>query len=98
MALDTVSTPPLSSDFTPLVEHQEQTPGTFFGGKPVLHLHSLDAKVKISREDLDIQPFIAALRNGDSSGPDGLVEMEGIDVWVTSRFVAIPNLRHPTCD
>lgn len=36
-----------------LSEHQSQTPETFFGGKPVLHLHCSDAKVLVSRQNLE---------------------------------------------
>ena len=35
------------SDFTPLDEHQSQTPVQFFGGRPVLHNHTLNCDVVV---------------------------------------------------
>lgn len=87
MALERIETPPAIEAFTLLSEHQEQTPGTFFGGKPVLHLHSPGAKVRISKEDLESQPgTLLALQDSPrlSATLEGEVVIEDIDVWVTS--------------
>ncbi|KAI9721675.1 MAG: hypothetical protein M1828_005043 [Chrysothrix sp. TS-e1954] len=39
MPLETLPQRPSLEDYTPLAEHQSQTPISFFGGKPVLHAH-----------------------------------------------------------
>lgn len=40
MSIENLQTAPTVGDFTPLVEHEAQTPSTFFGAKPVLHAHN----------------------------------------------------------
>ncbi|WPG98594.1 Hypothetical protein R9X50_00138700 [Acrodontium crateriforme] len=90
MAFEAVSIAPTAADFTPLNEHQEQTPDTFFGGKPVLHLHCSDAKLRISKFDLSSQPHFAALQDSTSAGTeDEIVEISNVAVWVTSRYFTI---------
>ena len=90
MVLESIHSSSQVADFTLLSQHQEQTPGTFFGGKPVLHLHSPGARVKISPEDLETQPALASLKDGDPS-PDGegQVLLENVDVWVTSNCLTL---------
>ena len=90
MAYNIITTAPNVADFTPLSEHLEQTPQTFFGAsKAVLHLHCPNAKVAVSKTDLASQPDFAALQSQDterSSGDDDAVaEVHNIDVWATSR-------------
>ena len=88
MALEAIQSPPVLEEFTLLSEHQEQTPGSFFGGRTVLHLHSPGTKIKISREDLESQADLASLRNGDVSLEDEeQVVIDDVDVWVSSRSV-----------
>ena len=88
MALEAVQTAPQFDDFTPLSQHQEQTPGTFFGASSVLHLHSAGATIRISAEDLQSQPTLETLKDEDFlAGADGQVTFEGVDVWVTSKYV-----------
>ena len=88
MALEHIDTSPGVGDFALLSEHQERTPGTFFGGKPVLHLHSPNASVKVSREDLASQPAIASLLGPErSTSEEEQVLIEDIDVWVSSGYV-----------
>lgn len=90
MALEATHPLPLAEDFTRLSEHQQETPNSFFGGKPVLHLRSPNAKIKISREDLTAQPALAALGTAaaiNASIIDGVATIEGVDVWVSSTFV-----------
>jgi nucleotide-sensitive chloride channel 1A len=90
MALETIHTSPQVEDFTLLSQHQEQTPGTFFGGKPVLHLYSPRAKVKISPEDLETQPALASLRDGDlSPDSEGQLLLENVDIWITSSYLTL---------
>ena len=90
MAYEVVSTAPKTADFTPLTEHQEQTPGSFFAGRPVLHLHCPSATVKSSKRDLASQSDFAALYEGDVSNiadQDAEVSISNVDVWVTSRYI-----------
>lgn len=84
MSLEIVQDLPKLEDFTLLSEHQQQTPGTFFGGKPVLHLRCPSASIKISREDLELQPAIASLRNEVLDNEEQIV-IQDIDLWVSSR-------------
>jgi len=87
MAYETISAAPTSRDFTPLSEHQEQTPGSFFTGKPVLHLHCPSAKIRILNAQLTSRPDFAALNDGHDAGDgDGEVVISSVDVWVTSRY------------
>ncbi|KAF2172745.1 hypothetical protein M409DRAFT_62456 [Zasmidium cellare ATCC 36951] len=39
--MEQITAAPSPSAFTPLSDHQAQTPGTFFASKPVLHLHAI---------------------------------------------------------
>ena len=93
MALEPIQTPPSLDDFTLLSSHQEQTPGTFFGGKPVLHLHSPGATVKISKQDLEAQSSLAALLPSGATSPidntEDPVRISGVGVWVTSRQLTL---------
>lgn len=86
MALETVQASPRSEDFTSLSQHQAQTPGTFFGGKAVLHLQSPGATIKISVDELETQPAFASLKDGGiSADAEGYVSIANVDVWVTSQ-------------
>jgi hypothetical protein len=89
MSLTTLTTAPTEGDFTPLSEHHEQTPGSFFAGKPVLHLQAPASKLQVSKEDLEANEAVKALvATTDDAAVDaeGLVEIQDIDVWVTSRY------------
>lgn len=89
MAYELLRTAPAADNFIPLSEHQAQTPGSFFGGRPVLHLHSSEAALRVLKADLDQRPDFAALRQGGSSvegDADADVEIDGVSVWVTSRY------------
>lgn len=89
MLLTTIVSAPTIDDFTPLSEHNEQTPGSFFAGKPVLHLQAPAARLQITKDDLESQEAIKALvaTTDDVAADDqGLIEVQDIDVWVTSRY------------
>jgi hypothetical protein len=92
MSLTTITTAPSVDDFTPFSEHQEQTPGSFFAGKPVLHLQAPASKLQVSKDELEANEAVKALvATTDDAAVDaeGLVEIQDIDVWVTSRYVPI---------
>ncbi|KAK5737631.1 hypothetical protein LTR17_006493 [Elasticomyces elasticus] len=91
MAFEVIHTAPQASDFTPLSAHQAQTPGTFFGGKAVLHYHCANTKVQIRQEELAAHADFAALGDAQTNqGGEG--EIEGVDVWVTSRYTTTEGL------
>lgn len=103
MSIEEITTAPVLDDFTLLSDHEAQTPGTFFGGKPVLHLHCPQAQLRTSKSETveDDAPAIAKwLQSGaqdDSSAADGAAQnghdadtnVREVDVWVTSRYVHI---------
>jgi chloride channel, nucleotide-sensitive, 1A len=91
MAYEVTTTVPREEDFMPLSDHQEQTPGTFFGGKPVLHLRCTGSRLLIAEPELQGQPDFAALGtpSPSSTGSGADVEIGGIDVWVTSRYLLL---------
>jgi len=88
MAYEVIHTAPQTSDFTALSAHQEQTPGTFFGGKPVLHLHCTNAKLQMTRLELANHSDFAALSDC-SNGWKEAAEITGMEFWVTSRYCNI---------
>ena len=95
MTLEILNSAPEADAFTRLEEHQSQTPGTFFGGKPVLHLHSTNAQLLVSARDLEAQrafpdlratvPTNGAQANGDAA--DEQLAIPGIDVGWPRRGV-----------
>ncbi|KAJ2902385.1 hypothetical protein MKZ38_000631 [Zalerion maritima] len=93
----TIRTAPAVADFTPLAEHQSRTPDTFFGGKPVLHAHFVDATAWLPGAD---RAGLSTIFPGDSAkapGQDGMLEQK-VDVFVASESViSIPRIRPPTC-
>ncbi|KAB2576704.1 hypothetical protein DBV05_g4766 [Lasiodiplodia theobromae] len=97
MPFEKLTTAPVASDFTPLEEHQSQTPGTFFGAKPVLHLHSADTQLVVSQADLEGQSLFPDLRTTPSASTNGTngesadtqLVIPGLDVWVTSQNLLI---------
>lgn len=95
MLLTTIRTAPALSDFTPLQEHQEQTPSSFFDGKPVLHYFTAGAKAWIPKSQLGKLVFFPEGLSSDPAGPEGTalngtveenVEQK-VDVYVSSQYV-----------
>lgn len=82
MALRVLTTAPKSEDFTPLQEHQEQTPSTFFDSKPVLYAHysglTLSAPASQLQSELVFSKFTS-----ETEGDDALVK--DVSVWVNSE-------------
>ncbi|KAF1996978.1 hypothetical protein P154DRAFT_300144 [Amniculicola lignicola CBS 123094] len=77
-----VSTPPKADDFTPLEEHQTQTPATFFDGKPVLYAHYAGLTLAIEETRLSASP---AIKQFASSTEDGHALVKNVEIWVTSK-------------
>ncbi len=85
MAYEVIHTAPQTSDFTALSDHQDHTPGTFFGGKPVLHLHCTNAKLQMTQLELANNSDFAALSDC-SNGWKEAAEITGMEFWITSRY------------
>ncbi|KAK3374116.1 regulator of volume decrease after cellular swelling-domain-containing protein [Lasiosphaeria ovina] len=88
---------PSLGDFKTLSEHLEQTPETFYGGKPVLHYHATGAKAWIPRSQLGHLPFFPADFSSTPTAPEsstldesseGTVEQK-VDIFVDSRNLTI---------
>jgi chloride channel, nucleotide-sensitive, 1A len=91
MAYEKITSSPKVEDFTALDEHQEQTPGSFFGGKPVLHLQCAGT-LRISKTELEgHEDFGLGIKAGDQGygveDVDVDVEVDKVDIWVSSRYV-----------
>ncbi|KXH64085.1 hypothetical protein CSAL01_01332 [Colletotrichum salicis] len=93
----TIRSPPSLGDFTPIEEHQSQTPASFFGGKPVLHFHLEGAKAWIPASQKGNLAVFPADVSTMASAPDGttlreateeLVEQH-VSVFVTSENFTI---------
>ncbi|KAI7174836.1 hypothetical protein D0869_01482 [Hortaea werneckii] len=84
---ETVTQKPQVEDFTPLDQHQEQTPQSFFAAKPVLHLQSPRATVAISKEDAEKNADFGHLGSREEEAES--TSFKDIDVWVTSRYLVL---------
>lgn len=97
--MDPLQTPPETSSFVLLADHQSRTPASFHSGPPVLHYHSKQCQLVAYEHDLLSVPALNAIRSGsqeasqaDSNGVDNPDEgkevvVNGVDVWVTSEYV-----------
>ena len=84
MTLRHLSTPPKAEDFTPLQEHQEQTPATFFGGKPVLYAQQSGLRLTARARQLQEDPVFAKFSvQAGGEGQDDLVP--NAEIWVNSE-------------
>ncbi|KAF2754043.1 hypothetical protein EJ05DRAFT_163078 [Pseudovirgaria hyperparasitica] len=96
MALQTILTKPTVETYLSLAEHQGQTPGTFYGGKPVLYHHCAGADILIAHDELESHPAIVSLAKAISNGAAAHGEagsakaiISGVDVWVNSENLAL---------
>lgn len=92
MPLTIIRSVPELDKYTPLSVHQSQTPASF--SIPVLHLRNENCKLVLSRDQTSLLPIFgdkatASSGQGVEAGED-VVEVDGIDVWVTSEYVLIP--------
>ena len=58
---------PCESDYTSLEAHQQETPGSFYDGKAVLHHSVQNATLKVSEQELATNSALRVLRT--SAGP-----------------------------
>ncbi|KAI4732156.1 hypothetical protein E4T49_00156 [Aureobasidium sp. EXF-10728] len=70
-ALRVIDQTPREDDFTSLAAHQQETPGSFYDAKAVLHHHVQNATLKVSERDLASNAALQALRTsaGPGAGP-----------------------------
>ncbi|OAL51113.1 hypothetical protein IQ07DRAFT_611003 [Pyrenochaeta sp. DS3sAY3a] len=94
MSIQHLPTAPQPADFTPLQEHQEQTPETFFGAKPVLYAQYSGLTISALPEQLEQHPAFAKF-NTERDGADALVK--DVDIFVNSAdLVLFQNSPSPT--
>ncbi|KAF1967471.1 hypothetical protein BU23DRAFT_516338, partial [Bimuria novae-zelandiae CBS 107.79] len=81
--------PPTDADFTPLQEHQEQTPSTFYGAKPVLYSHHTGLTLIASKTKLRSEPLFEGLHTELEGADEGDVLVRDIEVWVSSEHFTV---------
>ncbi|KAF2734319.1 hypothetical protein EJ04DRAFT_552741 [Polyplosphaeria fusca] len=85
MAFHLLSTAPTDEDYTPLAQHQEQTPLTFFGGRPILYERASGLTLVVPKDKLDSDAAIAKFSFVEE-GDNALVK--DVDMWVNSENLA----------
>jgi nucleotide-sensitive chloride channel 1A len=70
-ALRVFDVSPREDDYTSLAAHQQETPGSFYDARPVLHHRVQNATMKVSEQELATNPALRALRTsaGPGAGP-----------------------------
>ncbi|KAK4152477.1 regulator of volume decrease after cellular swelling-domain-containing protein [Chaetomidium leptoderma] len=99
MSLQTVRSPFAIGDYTLLSEHQEQTPDSFYDGKPVLHYHATGAKAWVPKSQRGKLPFFPADLSSEPTAPEnsalsGQTEEsveQKVDIFVNSRYEPQPS-------
>lgn len=81
----TIREAPALDSFTSLLEHQSQTPSTFFNTKPILHYHSTSVRAIGSRDHVGTLPIYSTSENNESDGESSIVEL--VEAFVTSEYV-----------
>jgi nucleotide-sensitive chloride channel 1A len=66
-ALRVIDESPRETDYTSLEAHQQETPGSFYNARPVLHHRVQNATLKVSEHELASNPALQSLRT--SAGP-----------------------------
>lgn len=82
MSIRHLESAPRATDFTPLQEHQEQTPATFFDAKPVTYADYTGVTLSAPASQLQEDPVFAKFST-TTDGEDTLVK--NVDIWVTSK-------------
>lgn len=86
MALQHLDFAPKAEDFTPLQQHQEQTPSTFFGSKPVLYAQYSDLTLSIPSSKLQADPSIGRFAAEPDEGTEDAL-IKNVEIWVSSEYV-----------
>jgi nucleotide-sensitive chloride channel 1A len=84
MPLELVTEAPQEESFTPLSEHQAQTPATFFGARPVLHHHSPRAKLAVRNSEYGQHEVLQQMASNTASEAEDVI-LE-VDAWITSKY------------
>lgn len=84
-ALDEISVSPQLDDFTLLQEHEAQTPGTFFHGKPVLHYYACKTYINLPLAAHQRYSAFRILTCPVADTAPQNIRIEDIDVWVTDQ-------------
>ncbi|OAG04777.1 uncharacterized protein CC84DRAFT_1092976 [Paraphaeosphaeria sporulosa] len=94
-SLRLLTTAPKSDDFTPLQEHQQQTPSTFFGAKPVLYVHQTGLNISASKAKLQSDDAFAKFSSEPEGASEDDVLVRDVEAWVNSEnlilFQKAPN-------
>ncbi len=86
MPLTTLHEAPALDSFTPLADHQSQTPASFYGAKPVLHYHATAARAVAPREKISKLPiFGGSEQQSETSEGEEPVSVVLIDAYVSSE-------------
>lgn len=83
--MESLHTPPESSSFVLLADHQARTPSSFHSGPPVLHYHSKSCKLVIQDSDLAASPALASLRDQSAAAPATSAGAAGVNGSSTSE-------------
>lgn len=84
----TIHSPPALDSFTPLAEHQAQTPTSFFGAKPVLHYHTVGLRAVAPSDNvskLPIFPQEAGTTDPESQENNGATVTEVVEAFISSE-------------
>ena len=86
MALRPISTAPKADDFTPLQEHQAQTPSTFFGGKPVLYARQAGLTLSAQASKIFADPVFSKFTTTPGDQPEDVL-IKDVELWANSEYV-----------
>lgn len=86
MPLTVIREAPSEARYTPIVEFQSTTPASF--AAPVLHSLHRNCCVTISRSQAALIPAFRTTPAGENENADEDMNVEGVDIWVTSEFDA----------
>ncbi|RAL62802.1 hypothetical protein DID88_004644 [Monilinia fructigena] len=87
MPLSIIHSAPALDSFTPLVEHQTQTPSTFYDARPVLHFHAKSARAVAYGDYIKELPFFA---DGPTQNSEAAA-VETVDAYISTENVTIFN-------
>lgn len=81
-----LATAPKADDFTPLQEHQQQTPSTFFGAKPVLYAHHAGFTISAPKSRLQSEDAFAKFSSEPEGASEDDVLVNNVEAWVNSEY------------
>lgn len=82
MTIQHLDSAPRAEDFTPLQEHQEQTPTTFFSSKPVVYARYPGLTLSAPASQIQQDPAFFRF-NAETEGDDALIK--DVEIWVNSE-------------